>query len=311
MAMSERKTGVPEERIAAGQEIYVESMEKSSVQKYKEIRPFVHPGVIYDMGAGAGALTQLFCRDSSLSGSTFIAIDNSEEMVERMSRRFHGEPNVKVELADSVDYVFARKADTIIRVSHNHEIFSYYGHKHEPVKKALENDFAGLVSGGREIVRDGVEPEPETLYVRPISEFAVDRFGKFIRGFSGVRQVDFSVGRIDPNKLSWKKTFDKPNIGSVIKMASRDVNELLSKYFYSDVNLSVELTEQFGIWTLSEYKKVMKSIGFSVLHSDTFLLQYLLDNHYSKDFEIYRLRNSTLTHAPYPASTMLLVAEKP
>jgi SAM-dependent methyltransferase len=309
--MSEIKLGVPEERVAEGQEIYVESMEKSSIQKFQEVRPHVRPGIIYDMGAGGGALTSLLGNDKSLSGSKFVAIDNSEEMVERMKRRFHGQDNVRVELADSVGYEFKEKAHTILRVSHNHEIFNYYGYKHEPVVKAMQNDFAGMNEGGREIIRDGVMPAPGTLYISPISDFAAERFSLFVDGFSMVRDVAFEVGKINADKLKWEKTGDKAKVGSIIRMRSEDSYELLNKFFYSQINLPVELTEQFGIWTLPQYENELRNVGFKVVLAKTFLLEYLLKTQFSPNFEIYKEENGILTHAPYPDSTMLLVGEKP
>ena len=86
---------------------------------------------------------------------------------------------------------------------------------------------------------------------------------------------------------------------------------MFSKYFYKEENLPVELSEQFGIWTLREYQKILLEVGFVIKHAETYVLPWLLENRYTKDFEVYHLVNGVLSHAPYPPSTMLLVAEKP
>lgn len=302
----EASRNIPEERKGQGQDVYVESMEKSADSKFREIEPWVREGVIIDAGAGAGSVTDRL--SLRFPGSKIVAIDSSEDMVERMRRRFFGRENIEVVRADVID--FHRKANTVLHISSNHEVFSSNGYRYEPVIELLKNDYDNLETKGVDIIRDGVQPEPETVFVKPISDFAADRFLKFVHGFKTVRRVDYRIGKADTS-LKWHEEKNgKPSIGSLIKMHSQDASELFSKYFYQEANLPVELKEQFGIWTLKEYKEVLKSLGFSIKHAETFLLDYLLNEHYSKDFEIYHLVNDVLSHAPYPPSTMLLVGEK-
>ena len=308
--MAEKVGGLPGERNSEGKNIYVESMEKSVESKFNEIAPWVKPGVIIDAAAGAGPLE--IPLGEKFTDSKIIAVDIAPDMVDRLKNRFKGKPNIEVVRANVRDYVPSEKADTILHISTLHEVHSANGRSHLPVMQTLRNDWNNLKEGGRLIIRDGVQPPPETVFVKPISQFGAERFPIFVKGFGSVRNVEFKIGE-EGNDLKWhelKGADTRHLLGSLIRMHSQDVSELLSKYFYSEVNLPIELKEQFGIWTLEEYKEVLKGLGFSILHAETFILDYLLKEHYSKDYEIFHLVNGVLSNAPYPPSTMLLVGEK-
>jgi len=302
------------ERQTFGQKIYVDSMEKSGPAKVDEISPFVKPGRILDICAGAGAVTAGLT--ARFPASEFVPIDFSGNMVERLKKRFSGTKNIDVVQADAVDFAYDKSFDTAIFVSALHEVYSGNGFDFSTVVQALHNvaNNKNFKKGGRLIIRDGVMPEPETLFVEPLNYFAYNRFLKFINGFSAVKNVDFTFGKFNGNNFAVRNA---PSFGEVernnllIKIGSQDTNEMLSKYHYAEENLPVELSEKFGIWTLNEYQKVLRMFGLKVVHAVSYLLPYLRDTHYSRDFKVYRLDNSgKLVPAPYPDSTMLLVGEK-
>ncbi|QQG42144.1 MAG: methyltransferase domain-containing protein [Candidatus Woesebacteria bacterium] len=309
--MAEVPSGVLAERDGQGQEIYVQSMEKSVEAKAKEIFPWVKPGVIVDAGAGAGPLTDLLSK--SFPGSTIVALDMSSDMIDRLNRRFEGRKNVEVVHGDIDSFRYREPVSTFINVSVFHEDFSFNGYSHEKIIKTLIRQKQALEKGGVDIIRDGVQPEQEVLYLRPLTEFACDRFIKFVKGFKQVRDVNYMIGNFHSDVFvqNGRRNFVDADVGkSFIEISSQNASEMFSKYFYAEKNLPVELSEQFGIWTLREYKKILTDLGFTVKHAETFLLDYLLKEHYSKDFEVFHLKNGVLSNAPYPPSTMLLVGEK-
>ncbi len=298
------------ERSLEGQEIYVSSMEKSAQEKLR-VFPYVKSGIIVDMGAGAGPVTELLTH--KFGDSKILAVDIAPTMVRRLKERFQGNPKVEVIEAKAEGFSYPTEVDSVLFVSTLHEVFSFNDYSHEEVIQTLARTKDLLKKGGRLIIRDGVQPEEETLYVRPIHPDAYRRFLKFVKDFK-VRPLVYALGtwRGGDSFVQHKpKDFDEFVMGGFyIEMHSQDVSELLSKYFYNEANWPVELSEQYGIWTLREYQKILLEIGFAIVHAETYVLPYLLQNHYSNDFEVFKLNNGGLTKAPYPPSTMILVAEK-
>jgi len=308
--MTEKVIGVPGERSAQGKEIYIESMELSAPDKEK-VFPYVKDGIIVDAGAGAGPVTERLIK--KFPGSRIIAVDVSQDMVGKLTDRFSDEKNVEVIKADIVDFKYPEKVDTMIFISTLHEVFSSNGYNHEVVIEALKNANESLKKGGRIIIRDGVQPEAEQLYLKPLSKFACDRFSEFVRGFRQVRDVNYMIGDFHSDVFvqSGRRDLRESDIGkSLIEISSQSASEMFSKYFYPKENLPIELSEQFGVWTMREYQKILLEAGFHVVHSETYVLPYLIENHYSKDFEVFHLVDGILGNAPYPPSTMILVGEK-
>lgn len=314
--MAERivETSELEERTGVGQEKYVGSMEKSAETKADEIDPWISSdGDILDYGAGAGPLTDILSQRHP--DKKFVAIDLSDDMVGRMKERFKDRENVSVVKADIRDYIHEKPFGTVMAPSVFHELFSFNNYNHEVVVQTLRtiHNNPNFLTGGRIIIRDGVQPEPETVYLKPLTDFACDRFIKFVKGFGKVRPVNFMIGNFTEDVFvqNGRREFEDSDIGkSLIEISSQNASEMFSKYFYPEENLPVELSEQFGIWSLREYQKILLNTGYAIRHADTHVLPYLVDNHYSKDFEIYHLVNGVLSNASYPPSTMLLVGEK-
>lgn len=303
--MSEKEGFIPPERGRAGQEVYKDSMELSADEKWHEMRPWLIPGRMADVGAGAGPITERMAKE--YPDSEVIAVDNSPPMVIAMRERLNSYPNVKIIEADVRDVKLPDGITTAVCASIGHEVKSIRGLDSDVIQM-YRNIRDHLAPNGRLIVRDGVKPPPETLYVQPLTKLAVERFGIFTKLFKDVRDFDWATGTIDPANLSWRRTDKKPGVGSLIQMQSADVNELLSKYHYKKQNLPIEMRELFGVWTLEEYQNVMKGLGLDILHAESFLLPFLLKR-YSEDFKIYRIVDNVLSNTDYTKSTMLLVAK--
>jgi len=308
--MAERIVKTLEERSPEGQKIYETSMELSAGDK-ERIRPFINSdGDILDLGAGAGPITQrlrIWFPDSHV-----VALDQSGYMIKRLSQRFAGDPNVEVVQADAREFRRPKPFSTIVAISFFHEVFSGSNYNHEAVIETIKNAESMLEKEGRLIIRDGVQPEHEELYLRPITQFAVDRFQKFVAGFGKVRPVNYTIGNFHSDVFVQRgRAFQSDDVGkSLIEISSQSASEMFSKYFYAEENLPVELSEQFGIWTLREYQKILLECGFAIVHAETYALPWLIENHYSKDWEVFHLKDGVLSNAPYPPSTMLLVGEK-
>jgi ubiquinone/menaquinone biosynthesis C-methylase UbiE len=297
------------ERTTKGQELYVSAMEKSAEDKMR-VFPFVRKKIIVDMGAGSGPITALLLQ--KFPQSKIVAVDNSSDMVSRLKKRFKDNSQVEVIKANAQTFSYSQPIDTILFISVMHEIFSFNHYSHEEVIEALKKAHKLLKKEGRLIIRDGVQPEQETLYLKPKHKEAYRRFNQFIESFK-VRPLVFSEGTFHRDSFLQHhprdyQEFKKGNY--LIEMHSQDVSELLSKYFYPQVNWKIELSEQFGIWTLREYQHILIEMGYYIVYAETYVLSYLLKTHYNQDFAVFKLENGTLVKAQYPPSTMILVAEK-
>ena len=288
-----------EERSGEGQKEYVGSMEKSAIAKADEINPWIFDqGAVLDYGAGAGPLTDILSKRHP--GRLFVPVEFSGDMVRRMESRFSGRSNIEIVQADMKNFQYEKSFGTVIAASAFHELFSFNGYDHRVVMETLKNLYENpkFLHGGRLIIRDGVQPEPETLYLKPLSQFACDRFTKFVDGFKKVRQVNFMIGNFTSDVFvqTGRREFETEDVGkSLIEISSQNASEMFSKYFYKEENLPIELTEQFGVWTLREYQKVLLNIGFTIKHADTHTLPWLIENVYSKDFEVYHLVDGVLS----------------
>jgi hypothetical protein len=306
--MAETLNGILEERRGLGQKLYVEGMALSGPDKAR-ILPYIKDGRIVEGGPGSGVVTELIRQ--AYPDSTINAVDISDDMIRRLHEKFAGDSKVNVVKHDIVNYDPGFLVDSYVHVSNIHEVFSVGGY--EAVYAMLRNEYRHTRSGGVIDIRDGVQPPPEIVFVKPKTDFGAERFFKFIEGFKAVRNVKFQIGTVDPETLHWipGKSGSKIDIGkSFIKMNSWSASELFSKYHYPEINLPVELTERFCIWTLDAYEKALEKVGYKITHAETYLIPYLLENHYAMDFDYYHLKDGVISNAPYPPSTMLLVGEK-
>jgi len=292
-----------------GQNFYVSSMEKSAKDKAR-LFPFVRGKLIVDMGAGAGPLSELL--SIHFPESKIIAVDCEQDMIVRLKKRFKENPRIKVVKSNVQTFSCPEKVDTVIFTSVLHEVFSFKDYSHQEVIETLKNVHKILTPGGRLIIRDGIQPEQETLYLRAKNSWAYEKFNRFVKNFR-VRPIVFCKGVFNNDSFIQQKPKDYEEFEKkkfFIEMHSQDASELLSKYFYSEDNWEIELKEQFGIWSLREYQHVLIDIGYHIVYAETYVLPYLIKEHYSKDFDVYRLENGYPTKIQYPPSTMILVAEK-
>src|SRR5688572_21757337 len=120
-----KKETVLSERQGAGQEIYVDDMEKSADAKAKEIFPWVKEGIIVDAGAGGGPLTERL--SVKFPRSKIIALDVSSDMISRLKKRFEGRENIEVIEGDIDSFHYHEPISTFINASVFHEDFSFNG----------------------------------------------------------------------------------------------------------------------------------------------------------------------------------------
>lgn len=279
--------------------VYAKGMAGSIGEKAR-ILPYVKPGRIVEMGCGNGVVLELLVQ--SFPDSEIIGVDISDTMLKMaVDRKYDGKRKNVTLVKEDITKMDLREnsLDTIIFCSTLHELFSYNGYSKNVVRETIEKAYRALRPGGRLIIRDGVKPEAEEVYLEFKNEETRKKFYRFAFEF-GPREIQFASVDDEPNKV------EKVN---KVRLRSEDAMEFLSKYIY-DKNWKIEVKEQFGVYTFGEYRVVLEEHGFDVVHAESYLLEWLRRTHYEKDLDVFKLVNGRFVKQEYPDSTMILVAEK-
>lgn len=183
------------------------------------------------------------------------------------------------------------KVDSIIFSSILHEIFSYNetenGHFDiESVKLALKNAYHSLNKGGRIVIRDGVKTEGTgTLEFKMKTVEGPNFITSFYNDFKGLPNVD--------RKFMIKgDTF----VGDVNFM-----REFLFTYTWGNESYAHEVHEQFGYFTLNEFKEFFTSIGAKIIEAQSF---------FEEGYYEHLKDKVDLPREFYPDSNCIIVVEK-
>jgi SAM-dependent methyltransferase len=288
-----------------GVQTYAAGMNASVSDKAK-ILPYIKPGSILEIGCGNGTVLELI--SEAYPESTVYGVDMSAQLLGLATQRKYDGP-VKLYCCDAkklhtVDGT-ARKFSTIVFCSVLHEIFSGYlarSVEDDPIEDAFKDTMSFvahfceeyLEDGGRLIIRDGVRPKSEMVYVEIDTPEQRDTFFRFADDFSPF-QIEFSYCS-RTNK---------------IKMPSVHLFEFLTKYFY-EKNWNIEVTEQFG-WanpesieaSLNDCFQENLEMQMQTVEGQTYTLDFLR-NKWAGDFTLTDMDGQEYV----PHSTMIYVAQK-
>lgn len=228
-------------------------------------------------------------------------IDISKNVIEELTKKKYSE-NHNWTLVEgdalNLDKYFKKGAvDTIIYSSIIHELYSYIpfnGKKFniETVITALKSADSILKTGGRIIIRDGIKTEPENQYrlIKFKDKNDMKILDNYCRDFKG-RCVTYEM--IDSD---------------TVKMLVNDAMEFLYTYTWGENSYSLEVKEQFGYLTPSEYIKLIEDNlkGYKVIFSKAFLQDGYEENLLNK-ISIYDADGNVVK---LPNSTFILVIEK-
>lgn len=285
MASSQKEIN---DRGDTGFAVYAAGMDASQKEKAR-ILQYVRPGVIYEMGCGNGTVLELLAMTFPVSDIT--GVDLSDTMLAMARGRGYASP-VRFLQADITGLELEKESiDTILFCSVLHEVYSYKGYSKEVLLDTLKDAYRALKPGGRLVIRGGVKPLDDEVLMAFRNPVAEEKFHRFAREF-GPYEIPYEIE------------------GVMVRLALPDATEFLSKYIY-DTNWAVEVREQFGIYTLSEYEEQLCSLGFEIVHAESYLIEWLRVTHYEKDVELFTRIEGRLVPQDFPDSTLLLVAEKP
>ena len=277
---------------------YLNTMNLSMSNK-KILLDYISGNKILDVGPGGGGLMNLI--EEKNSSYKVYGIDISHNVLEELKKKKIKEKRnwilVKGDALNLENYFEQGSLDTIIYSSIIHELFSYINYNGkkfniETVVKTLKSAYNIIPIGGRIIIRDGIKTEPINQY--RIIEFKnkddLNILNNYCKDFKG-RKITYEL--INENK---------------VKMLVNDAMEFLYTYTWGENSYSLEVQEQFGYLTPSEYidlieknlekAKIIKCYSFLQDGYEQNLLNKI--TLYDEDEQITKL----------PDSTCIIVIEK-
>ncbi len=275
---------------------YLNTM-NSTINFKAVILDYIVGKTVLDVGPGGGALLDLL----EISGKVnrIIGIDISQNVIEELKKKKYLERKkweiVKGDALNLKEHFKKGEVDTIVFCSVLHELFSYIstdGKKfnHLTIEKAMKSCFDVLPKGGRIIIRDGIMSETNKKRIIRFKEKDDMKFlEKYCKDFKG-RNITYKI--ID------EKT---------VKMKENDAMEFLYTYTWGEESYPLEVQEQFGYYTPSQYIEMLQRIGNCKIIECKHYLQDGYEEHLLEKIDYY---DANFEKCKLPDSTCMIVVEK-
>jgi hypothetical protein len=252
---------------------------------------------VLDVGPGGGALMDLIL--DTFKDKNVYGIDISSNVIEKLNEKKikeHRNYNlVKGNALSLEDYFKKGSLDTIIFSSIIHELFSYIEYEgrkfnHDVIKKALLSAYNTLSQHGRIIIRDGIMSENAIRIIEFKNKNDINIFYRYVHEFKG-RKIEYEL--LSDNK---------------VKLDINDAMEFLYTYTWGEESFALEVQEQFGYYTPSEYEKMILDTldNAKIIYSKAFL-QDGYKEHLDNKISLY---DENYNSVELPNSTYILVVEK-
>ncbi len=276
---------------------YLETM-NSTINNKSVLLDYIVGDKVLDVGPGGGALMDLIL--DTYNDKTVYGIDISSNVIEELNKKKIKEKRnynlVKGNALNLEDYFEKDSFDTIIYSSIIHELFSYitYDNKkfnHEVIKKTLKSAYNIIKVGGRIIIRDGIMTNSnEKRIIEFKNKEDINILKRYVSDFKG-RKIKYEL--IDDNK---------------VVMDINDSMEFLYTYTWGEEAYPLEVQEQFGYYTPSEYEEMVRNTlkNSKIIYSKSFL-QSGYQTHLESKINYYDENYNTVN---LPNSTYILVIEK-
>lgn len=270
---------------------YLNTMNKSINQKAIILNYLVGNDIL-DVGPGGGALMDLILEKNK--NLNVYGIDIASNVIDALNKKKKDESKkwnvIKGDALNLNNYFEKESMDTIIYSSIIHELFSYIeynGRKfnYEVIIKTLKSAYDILRKGGRIIIRDGIKTEQVNDYriIEFKNTYDLEILDRYCNDFKG-RNITYQ--KIGDNK---------------VKMLVNDAMEFLYTYTWGEDSYSLEVKEQFGYYTPSEYISMIKDNleGVKIIECNAFLQDGYEKNLlnkisiYDEDMNVVKLPNST------------------
>ena len=268
---------------------YGAQMDASLAQKLEDLSPWVVPGCIVDKGCGTGRLLVELSR--RFPGSSFVGVDLSRELLRRCDENTYHAEDVAFVLGDAAgEAVAPGSASTVIFSSIMHEIYTYSGYRQSEIDRALASAARELRPGGRVLIRDGVSPGHEPVYLQLLYEETRAAFSRFAAEF----------------KHGQGAAFERTN-DTYVRLSLHLANEFLCKKDYQR-NWHIEVHEEYGARTVEEWRTSLAAHGFEVVSLRAYVNPWIDEHRYRGRVEVWDEDGHAI---PFPATNFIAVGERP
>lgn len=274
---------------------YLAIMNDSEESTKNSIVDYVVGESIVDVGSGGGVLLDLL--EERYPERKIIGTDISDNVLQVLEEKKKSEGHRwTVRRHNFAEGPFDEKVHTILFSSILHEIFSYTETESGrfeigTVKRALRYAYDSLKPGGRIVIRDGVKSpvDDSVMEIRFKDPAGLEFFRNFIKDFQGLKDIEDKKIEI----------FEEENR---VRACTNFAREFLYTYTWGPQSYAHEVQEQFGYFTIREYREFWESLGARIIRCDSFLEQGYV-THLQPKVELEPDR--------YPDSNCIVVAEKP
>lgn len=286
---------------------YLAQMDSSMRQKVAlTAAHLLGEGRVADMGMGSGAgshaLAALYPR------LQVVGVDLDPTMVE-LARRQHRLPNLRFEVGDIARRVFDDGSlDGLFDSSVLHHVTSFNGYSSERAAQAVETQVRALAPHGVLVVRDFVDPGPETVLLdlpegdgepgedpRNCSSAALlRRFSREFRSLSARRGFELEEVRGAP---AGRARFRLSH-----KLAAEFV---LRKDYRTD--WESELQEEYTYFTQAQFEALFARLGLRVLASIPIRNPWIVRNRFEGKLALWTEGGAPL---PFPPTNYVIVGER-
>lgn len=275
------------------EKLYLQTMDDIKNSRKGEILDYTNPykgETVVDVGSGSGVLLDLL--EQRFPEANIVGTDISENCLDTLNHKRISECHKwQVLKHNFVESPLDFEADFVIFSSILHEIYSYTemnGKKYslDSVRQALQNAKDSLAYGGTIIIRDGVKSKKSEGRMYLKTKKAREAFLQFVDDFKGNVNKIYSV---------------EEYIGDGCYVWAQDINllrEFACTYTWGTESYSVEVKEQFGYFTLTQYKKELKKLGFTIQAAEEYL-EPGYEEHLKDELEFT---------GGWPATNMIIVA---
>lgn len=271
----------------------------SSISNKKVLLNYLVGENILDVGPGGGVLMDLI--EESDSKYKVFGIDISSNVIDELNKKKISENRkwtlIKGDALNLENYFKKSSIDTIIYSSIIHELYSYidYNGKKfniETVIKTLVAAYNIIPVGGRILIRDGIKTEPQNDY--RIIEF---------RNIDDINILKTYCNDFKGRKITYEVLENKR-----VKMLVNDAMEFLYTYTWGENSYSLEVKEQFGYLTPTEYQDLIKKyLPNSIIVE---CMAFLQDGYKENLLNKITIYDDEMNIVKLPNSTCIIVIEK-
>jgi hypothetical protein len=265
-------------------------------------------GRVADMGMGSGSGS--FALASLYPELEVVGVDVSPEMVERATEKYRL-PNLSFVLGDVAAPCFPPGSlEAIVDSSVLHHVTSFGGYDHGAAARCLAVQAEELCDGGVLVLRDFVDPGPETVWLdvrtddgdesddprRCSTARLLERFAREFRALRAPSERGFPSKRVEGAPAGFQR----------YELSLTHAAELVLRKDYRE-SWESEVLEEYTYGTQADLEAVMAGLGMRVLASTPIRNPWIVRHRFEGKIALYDLRGAALDPPP---TNYVLVGQK-